>query len=105
MHTVIRSYSGAGAGELIDLIIASKSDVKKMMHSVKGFVSYSVVKTEDGGFTVTVAKTDKAAEAITASAREWVLSNAKHIKAKAPKINGGKVSLSISEKPAPKAKA
>ncbi|MEI7495771.1 MAG: hypothetical protein WCK66_05850 [Betaproteobacteria bacterium] len=105
MHTVIRSYSGAGAGELIDLIIASKSDVKKMMHSVKGFVSYSVVKTEDGGFTVTVAKTDKAAEAITAAAREWVLSNAKHIKAKAPKINGGKVSLSISEKPAPKAKA
>jgi len=40
MHTVIRSYSGAGAGELMDLIIASKSDVKKMMHSVKGFVSY-----------------------------------------------------------------
>jgi hypothetical protein len=105
MHTVIRSYSGSGAGEVIDFIIASKSDVKKMMHSVKGFVSYSVVKTEDGGFTVTVTKTEKAADAITAAAREWVLSNAKHIKAKAPKIVGGKVSLSISEKPTPKAKA
>lgn len=95
MHTVVRTYSGKGAVETIDLIIAHKRDIKKMMHSVKGFISYSIIKTEDGGFTVTVSKNEKAADAITALAREWVVANAKHLKAKAPKVVGGKVSLSI----------
>jgi hypothetical protein len=96
MHTVIRTYSGKGAAETIDLIIANKRDIKKLMHSVKGFVDYSVVKTEDGGFSVTVSKTEKASEAITAAAREWVLANAAHLKAKAPKVMGGKVSLNVA---------
>jgi hypothetical protein len=95
MHTTVRTYAGKGAVETIDLIIASKKDIKKLMHSIKGFVSYSIVKTEAGGFTVTVAKTEKAADAITAAAREWVVANAAHLKAKPPVVVGGKVSLSI----------
>jgi heme-degrading monooxygenase HmoA len=95
MHTVVRIYSGKGAAEAIDLIIANKKDVKKLMHSVKGFIDYSVVKTEDGGFSVTVSKTEKASEAITAAAREWVMANAKTLKAKPPKVMGGKVGLKV----------
>jgi hypothetical protein len=90
MHTVVRIYSGKGAAETIDLIIANK-----LMHSVKGFIDYSVVKTEDGGFSVTVSKTEKASEAITAAALEWVMANAKTLKAKPPKVMGGKVGLNI----------
>lgn len=93
MHTVIRTYSGKGAGETIDLIIASKKDIKKIMHAVKGFISYSIIKTETGGFTITVSKNEKASDAITAAAREWVVAHAGHLKAKAPKIAGGKVSM------------
>lgn len=96
MHTVIRTYSGKGAVETIDLIIAKKRDIKKLMHSVKGFVDYSVVRTEDGGFTITVSKTEKASDAITAAAREWVLAHAADLKAKAPKIMGGKISLKVA---------
>ena len=95
MHTVVRTYSGKGAAETIDLIIANKKDVKKLMHSVKGFIDYSLVKTEDGGFSVTISKTEKASEAITAAAREWLVANAKHLKAKPPKVMGGKVGLNI----------
>ena len=96
MHTVVRTYSGNGAAETIDLVIAHKCDVKKLMQSVKGFVAYTAIKTEDGGFTVTVSKTEKASEAITAKAREWVVANAKHLKAKPAKVMGGKVSMSIA---------
>jgi hypothetical protein len=95
MHTVIRTYSGKGATETIDLIIADKKGVKKMMRSVKGFVDYSVIKTADGGFTVTVSKTEKASEAITAAAREWVVDNASHIEAAPPKVMGGKILLNV----------
>jgi len=96
MHTVIRTYSGKGASEVMDFIIENKREVKKVMQSMKGFISLSLVKTEDGGFTVTVAKTERMAEAITLAAREWVVANTKHIKAKAPKVVGGKVLLTIA---------
>lgn len=95
MHTVVRVYSGNGAAETMDLIIARKKDVKKLMRSVKGFVDYSAVKTEDGGFTITVSKNKKASEAITAAAKEWVLANASHLKAKPPEVMGGKVELNF----------
>jgi hypothetical protein len=95
MHTVVRIYSGKGAAETVDLIIAKKREVKKIMHSVKGFMDYSIVKTEDGGFSVTVSKNEKASEAITAAAREWVAANAAHLKAKPPKVMGGKVTVSV----------
>jgi|GEM_PF-3099148 len=36
MHTVIRTYSGKGAVETIDLIIASKKDIKKNYARCKG---------------------------------------------------------------------
>jgi len=91
MHTVIRTYTGKGAAETVDLIIANKREVRKIMHAVKGFVDYSLIKTEDGGFSVTVSKNEKASEAITAAAREWLLAR----KAKAPKVMAGKVSLSV----------
>lgn len=95
MHIVVRTYSGRGAAETIDFVIANKKSVKQLMHSVKGFVDYQVVKTADGGFAVTMAKTEKASEAITAAAREWLAANAPHIKANPPQILGGKVVLNV----------
>ena len=93
---VVRTYSGKGAAETIGLVIASKKDIKKLMRSVKVFVDYSVVKTEDGGFTVTVSKTEKAAATTTAVARDWILKNTSKLKADPPKAAGGEVYLSIS---------
>ena len=66
----MRTYSAKGAAETIDLIIEGKKDTKKLMRSVNGFVEYSDVKNEDGGFTVTVAKTEKAAATTTEVARD-----------------------------------
>ena len=64
------TYSGKRAAETNDLIIARKRDLKRLMHTVKGFADYSVVKTEDGGFTITVSRSEKASDAITAAARD-----------------------------------
>ncbi len=48
MHAVIRTYSGKGAKELFDVLEKSKADVEKLIRSVKGFVSYSLVRTAGG---------------------------------------------------------
>jgi hypothetical protein len=59
MHAVVRTYSGKGAKELIDLIEKNKPEVEKLIRGVKGFVSYSLVRTADGGLSVSVYQ-DKA---------------------------------------------
>jgi hypothetical protein len=59
MHAVIRNYSGKGAKELFDVIEKNKAEVEKVIRPVKGFVSYAIARTADGGFSVTVCQ-DKA---------------------------------------------
>jgi hypothetical protein len=38
MHAVVRTYSGKGAKELIDLVTQSKPDVERLIAGIQGFV-------------------------------------------------------------------
>ena len=51
MHAVIRSYSGKGTKALFDLLEKNKGEVESLIRGVKGFVSYSLVRTTRGGFS------------------------------------------------------
>jgi hypothetical protein len=59
MHVVTRSYWGKGAKELVDVLEKNKADVEKLIRSISGFVGYSLARTADGGFSVSVFQ-DKA---------------------------------------------
>jgi restriction endonuclease Mrr len=59
METVIRRFSGKGAKELFDLLEKRTADVEELMRSVKGLVGYTLARSGDGGFSVTVCQ-DKA---------------------------------------------
>jgi hypothetical protein len=54
MHAAVRTYSGKGAKELFDVLEKKKAEVEKVLRGIKGFVSYSLVRTDSGGFTVSV---------------------------------------------------
>ena len=75
MHATVRNYSGKGSKELIDLLEKRQSDVKELITSIKGFVSYSLVRTADGGFSVSVYH-DKMGADERMKAREWIGQNA-----------------------------
>ena len=49
MHAVIRDYTGSGAQRLFDLLEKKKAEVKNVIKPVKGFVSYSLIRTARGG--------------------------------------------------------
>jgi hypothetical protein len=51
MHAVARIYDGKGAHELFDVLERRKSDVESLIRSIKGFVSFSLVRAADGGFS------------------------------------------------------
>ena len=95
MHTVVRSYSGKGAKELFDLLEKSKADVEKTMRSVKGLVSYTLVRGTDGGFSVTVCNDKAGTDESLQKARDWIAKNAASTGVAAPKVSEGSVILHV----------
>jgi len=95
MHAVMRSYSGKGAKELLGIIEKNKADVEKVIRSIKGFVSYSLVRTSDGGFTVSVFQDKAGANESVRAARDWIKKNASDTGAAAPTISEGTVILHL----------
>jgi hypothetical protein len=93
MHATVRNYSGKGSKELIDLLEKRQSDVKELITSIKGFVSYSLVRTADGGFSVSVYQDKVGADESMKKAREWIGQNASATGASAPTTSEGSVVL------------
>ena len=96
MHAVIRNYSGKGAKKLIDIVEKNKVEVEKLMRPIKGFVSYSLVRTSKGGFSVTVCKDKAGTEESTRAARDWITKNARDTGAAKPTISEGSVILHLN---------
>jgi heme-degrading monooxygenase HmoA len=57
MHVVVRHYKGSS--KLIDELVSRRSDVEELIRGVPGFVSYHLVRTADGGASISVYQ-DKA---------------------------------------------
>jgi hypothetical protein len=74
-HTVIRSYSGEGATELFDALEQRENDVRKIIASVPGFVSYTAFRTGAGGMTVTVCEDKAGTDESSRRAAAWVQDN------------------------------
>jgi hypothetical protein len=95
MHAVIRTYSGSGAKSLFDLLEERKSDVDQMMRSIEGFASYLLVRTVDGGTTVTVCNDKAGTDESVVRARQWIAANASHLQAAGPIVSEGEVILHL----------
>jgi hypothetical protein len=87
----VRSYSGKGAKELFDLLEKNKADVEKTLRSVKGLVSYTLVRSADGGFSVTVCNDKAGTDESLQKAKDWIAKNAAGVGAAAPKVSEGSV--------------
>jgi hypothetical protein len=93
MHAVVRTYSGTGAKELFDVLEKNKSEVEKLVRAVKGFVSYSLVRTASGGFSVSVCQDKAGTDESIKVARDWVAKNAGSTGVAAPSVSEGTVIL------------
>ena len=95
MHAVLRNYSGKGTKALFDIIEKNKADVEKVIRPVKGFVSYSLVRTASGGFSVTVCQDKAGTDESVRAARDWIKKNVGKTGAAAPKVSEGTVMLHL----------
>ena len=95
MHAVVRAYSGNGAKELVDLLEKRKAEVEKLIRAVKGFVSYTLARSGDGGFSVTVCQDKAGSDESLRVAKEWIAKNAGNTGVGAPKVSEGSVILQL----------
>jgi hypothetical protein len=95
MHSVIRTYSGNGAKELFDVLEKHQTDVEQLLRSVKGFVGYTLARSSDGGFSVTVCQDKAGADESVQKAKDWVAKNAGTTGVAAPKISEGAVIIHL----------
>ena len=95
MHAVVRNYSGKGAKELFDILEKNKAEVERLIRAVKGFVSYSLVRTADGGFSVSVYQDKTGTDESLRVARDWIGKNAGHTGIAAPTISEGVTVLQL----------
>ena len=76
---------------MFDVLDKNKADVENTMRSVKGLVSYTLVRSEDGGFSVTVCNDKPGTDESLEKARDWIAKNAAGIGVAAPKVSEGSI--------------
>jgi hypothetical protein len=96
MYALVRNYAGAGAKELFDLLAERKSDVETRLRAVGGFVSYTLIRTNDGGVSVTVCQDQDGIDESSQVARDWVKANAAGLDTNPPTVSKGPVILHLT---------
>ena len=91
MRAIIRKYSGKGAKELMDTLEKQAAELNTVMGSVRGLVSYTLARSGDGGFSVTVCQDQAGLDESTQKAKDWIAKNATNTGAAAPEISVGSV--------------
>lgn len=91
MQAVIRRYSGKGAKELFDVLETRSADIEELMRPIKGFVGYTLARSGDGGFSVTVCQDQAGVDESVQKARDWIAKNAGGTGAGAPEVSNGSV--------------
>jgi hypothetical protein len=95
MHAAVRNYSGVGAKQLFDVLERQKADVEATLRKVPGLVSYTLLRSGDGGMSVTVCKDKAGADESVKVAREWIKKNASNVQASPPTVTEGSVIVQI----------
>ena len=95
MHAVVRTYSGNRAKELFDVLEKRKTDVESLIRTVKGLVSYSLVRTADGGVSVTVCDDKAGTDESLQRARDWIKENASNTGVGSPAVSEGAIILQL----------
>jgi hypothetical protein len=93
MHTVVRSYSGKGAKELVDSIEKNKKEIEKLLRSIKGFHHYYLARTADGGFSVSVYHDKDGTDESIRVAKDWIAKNAGNLGVAPPTVLEGSAAL------------
>ena len=87
MYTVVRHYKGNS--KLIDELVQRQGEVEELIRGVPGFVAYNLVKSADGGFTITVCEDKAGTDESVQRAAAYLKENLASIAVEPPEIIEG----------------
>jgi hypothetical protein len=87
MHVVIRHYKGNS--KLIDELVDRRKDVEELIRGVDGFVAYYLIKTRDGGASISVFQKEAGTTESTKRAAAYLKENLGSVAAGPPEIIEG----------------
>jgi hypothetical protein len=93
MYAVLRSTTGNKANETARLLEQNKAEMEKLLRSVRGFVSYSLVRTDDGTVSMSVFQDKANADESSRVVLDWIKKNAPALEP--PVMSQGPVLISI----------
>ena len=85
-YVVIRHYKDSS--KLIDALEQRRDDVESLIRGVPGFIAYNLVRSESGGFSVSVYQDRAGAEESVRAAREYLQQNLSDVSAPPEVIQG-----------------
>ncbi len=95
MHAVIRHYTGQGASQLFGELEGRQEEVERLIRGVSGLVSYTLLRTGDGGISVTVCQDKAGTDETVRLAAEWISQNST-ASANPPVISEGDTILQLN---------
>jgi heme-degrading monooxygenase HmoA len=93
-YAVVRHYKGST--DLIDELSRRLDDVQNIISGIEGFISYALVRTDDGGYSVSIYETTEGVEESTRQAREYIQQNLGDLKAATPEVLQGETLLQFN---------
>lgn len=75
MYVVVRSYSGDEGSALLGALEQHEAEVRELVSSVPGFVSYVAFRSGDGAATVTICQDKEGTDESIRRAADWVKQN------------------------------
>jgi hypothetical protein len=89
MYAVVRRYKGANA--LFEELSSREQDVRNVIQPVSGFVAYYLVRSADGGATITICQDQSGTSESTRRAADWIRQNVPNVAGDPPEITEGEV--------------
>ena len=99
MYIVVRQYSDAN--DLFDILAQNEQSVRDIIGSVPGLVSYSLVRTDTGGFSVTACEDKEGTDESLRRASAWIAENAPGVTGATPTITEGEAMVTLTGEAAP----
>jgi hypothetical protein len=93
MYGVVRSYTGAS--ELFDVLEREHEAVKSVIRGIPGVIAYYLIRSEDGGASVTICENQQAADETTKAAAAWTRENAAAVVGDPPTLTAGNVIIQV----------
>jgi len=95
MYAVVRRYTASSA--LADALVAREDEVRELISTVPGFVTYYAVRDGDTLATVTVCQDKEGTDESTRRAAAWVRENLADANLTPPELTQGNVFLNFGQ--------